>query len=79
MRPNVNMKRASRLAVLVVLLLWVGYATGYRRGMHDDQREWWASVRFDSQGNRVFDGPRAKSGFDPYYVRQNTIPDKLDR
>jgi len=70
-----TLKGALKVAVLMLLSLWAGYAIGYHRGMRDDQREWWSSVRLDSQGNRVFDGPRAVASFDPYFVRQNPIPD----
>lgn len=73
------MKAASGLAVIVALSVWVGYAAGYHRGVFDDQREWWASIRIDPQGNRVFDPPQGKAEFDPYYVRRNTIPDRVDR
>ena len=79
MKASANIKGVLKLVVLMLLSLWAGYALGYRNGVRDDQREWWASVPFDSQGNRVFLGPQAKVEFDAYSVRRNPIPDKLDR
>jgi hypothetical protein len=79
MKKSITLNGALKLSVLMLLSLWTGYAIGYHRGMRDDQREWWASVRLDSQGNRVFDGPQAVASFDPYFERQNPIPDKLGK
>lgn len=79
MKASITSKGVLKLALFVLLSLWAGYATGYRHGVRDDQREWWASVRLDSQGKLVFFGPQAKSEFDPYFVRQNPVPEKLDR
>jgi hypothetical protein len=63
----------------MLLSLWGGYALGYHRGVRDDQREWWASVQMDSQGNQVFLGPQVKKGFDAFFVQRNPIPDKPER
>lgn len=79
MKAFTNINGVLKFAVLMLLSLWAGYAAGYRHGVCDDQREWWASVRLDSQGNRVFLGPQPRAGFDPNSVRQNLISDKVDR
>ena len=82
MKASISVNGVLKLAILMLLSLWAGYAAGYRHGVRDDQREWWASVRLDSQGNRVLLGPQAKAEFNRYFVRQNPIPpipDKLDR
>ena len=79
MKACININKVLKIALLMVFSLWVGYAVGYHRGERADQRAWWASVRLDSQGNRVFDGPQPKGEFDAYYVRQNPIPEKLGR
>jgi hypothetical protein len=79
MKASITINSVLRLAFLMLLSLWAGYAAGYRHGVRDDQREWWASVRLDSQGNRVFLGPPGKTEFEAYFTRQNPIPDKLDK
>ena len=71
-----SVKAALILAIPMLLSLWAGYVVGYRRGVRDDQREWWASVQLDSHGNRIFLGPQAKAAFNDYSGRQNPIPDK---
>jgi len=79
MKRLISVNGVLRITVLMLLSLWVGYATGYHRGLRDDQRQWWSSARIDSQGNRVFLGPQAVASFDTFFERQNPIPDKLEK
>jgi hypothetical protein len=79
MKASNSIKGVLTVAGLVLLSLWAGYAIGYHRGVRDDQREWWASARLDTQGNRVFLGPQAVATFDAPIVRQNPIPDRVGK
>ena len=79
MKARINIKGIVMFAAVLLLSVWAGYAVGYHHGVRDDQREWWASIQFDTQGNHVFLGPQAKARFDPYFVRQNPIFQKPDR
>lgn len=63
MKKSITPSRALKLAVLMLLMLWAGYAVGYHRGIDEDQRVWWASVTIEN-GHRVFLGPPAVAGYD---------------
>jgi hypothetical protein len=77
MKNSITNKATLIGASLVVFALWEGYALGYHHGVRDENREWWSTVRLDSQGNRVFLGPQAKGQFDAPFTVRNSIPDKL--
>jgi hypothetical protein len=68
------MKKSIWLAVFAVLLLLLGYGLGYRNGFSQARK-----------GTRVFIGRDAsdhleaseKASYEPYFTRQNLIPDKV--
>ena len=63
MKRFITLNGSLTLAALMLLTLWAGYAIGYRRGIHEDQRVWWASGTIEN-GHRVFLGPPAVAGYD---------------
>jgi hypothetical protein len=71
MKTTLNISGLLRIAVVILVSLWVGYAAGYHRGVRDD------TAWVDSRGNRLFVGPQPEAIFDTLFVRQNPIPVKI--
>ena len=79
MKKSITLNAGLTVAALMLLTLCAGYAIGYWRGVHDDQRLWWASVQFD-HGKRVFLGRPAVAIADlPTAVQRNAPAARLDK
>jgi len=68
------MKKNISLAVFAGLLLLLAYGLGYWNGFSQARKGPRVFVATDASDNRQASG---KANYEPYFTRQNTIPDKV--
>jgi hypothetical protein len=79
MKTALSCKSTLTTAAAVVLALWVGYAAGYRRGVHTEAASWFATAHFDSLRNEIYSRPPGQFGYDPVYSVDNPIPNRFSK
>ena len=67
-------KKKIELSVLLMLLLLLTFGLGYWAGISRARKVASVIVAIDTADSKQSSG---KSGYDPYYSKQNAIPDRV--